>query len=296
MRLLTFDDLARLPGVQCYESAFRKATGLALKLLPPESVSHAARLKEGQNPFCSLMGEVPAGCAACVEVEARMQRDTARRCRTQQSHCYAGLTVVAVPVMVDGRHVATLVSGEVFRREPTERDFQMIVKQLGNQASPEWVRRARKAYFETPVLTAERFQAAVQLLEMFAHYVADFASRQAIASAETEPEAVTAAKRFVQAHAEESITLEQVVQEVHVSRFYFCKLFKRSTGMTLTEYIARVRVEKAKALLVDPSRRISEVVFAAGFGSVPQFNSMFKRHVGMAPTDYRASLRDAFPA
>jgi transcriptional regulator GlxA family with amidase domain len=61
--------------------------------------------------------------------------------------------------------------------------------------------------------------------------------------------------------------------------------------MTLTDYVARVRVEKAKNLLVDPSLRISEVVFAAGFGSIPRFNSLFKQHVGMAPTEYRASLR-----
>jgi transcriptional regulator GlxA family with amidase domain len=65
--------------------------------------------------------------------------------------------------------------------------------------------------------------------------------------------------------------------------------------MTLTEYVARVRVEKAKALLGDPSRRISEVVFAAGFGSIPRFNSVFKRQVGMAPTEYRASLRTQSP-
>jgi len=52
-----------------------------------------------------------------------------------------------------------------------------------------------------------------------------------------------------------------------------------------------VRVEKAKALLVDPSLRISEVVFAAGFGSIPRFNSVFKRYVGMPPTEYRATLR-----
>jgi AraC-like DNA-binding protein len=37
--------------------------------------------------------------------------------------------------------------------------------------------------------------------------------------------------------------------------------------------------------------RISEVVFAAGFGSIPRFNSLFKRHVGVAPTEYRATLR-----
>ena len=61
--------------------------------------------------------------------------------------------------------------------------------------------------------------------------------------------------------------------------------------MTLTDYITRVRLEKAKALLLDPERRISEVVYAAGFGSIPRFNSVFKRHVGMAPTEYRASLR-----
>ena len=85
---------------------------------------------------------------------------------------------------------------------------------------------------------------------MFAQYLADFASRQAIACSEAEPEAVASAKQFVQSHAEEPIKLEQVVQHVNVSRFYFCKLFKKATGMTLTEYVARVRVEKAKTLLV----------------------------------------------
>jgi len=167
----------------------------------------------------------------------------------------------------------------------------MIMKQFGNETSSDWVRRARKAYFETPVLTAERFQAVMQLLDVFAQYLAEFGSRQVIASSESEPEAVANAKRFVQAHAEEEITLEQVLRQVHVSRFYFCKLFKRVTGMTLTDYISRVRIERAKTLLVDPSRRISEVVFASGFGSIPQFNSVFKRLVGMPPTEYRASLR-----
>jgi len=59
---------------------------------------------------------------------------------------------------------------------------------------------------------------------------------------------------------------------VHVSRFHFCKIFKKSTGMTLTEYVARIRIEKAMAMIADPSLRITEVVFASGFGSIPQFN------------------------
>jgi AraC-like DNA-binding protein len=50
-------------------------------------------------------------------------------------------------------------------------------------------------------------------------------------------------------------------------------------------------VEKAKALLVNPALRISEVVYAAGFGSIPQFNFVFKRYTGMPPTEYRVTLR-----
>jgi AraC-like DNA-binding protein len=201
--------------------------------------------------------------------------------------------VVAAPVIVGGKHVATLLSGQIFRREPTERDFQMVIKMLGEELSPAWIRNARKAYFETPVLTVDCFQAAVQLVEVFAQYLADVASKHAIAQTETDPKAVANAKEFVLAHIEESITLAQVVKHVNLSRFYFCKLFKKATGLTLTDYVARVRIERAKTLLSDPSARISEVVFASGFGSIPRFNTVFKRHVGMPPTEYRATLRAA---
>jgi len=292
MKVLAFEDLARLPLVERYEVAFRKATGVTLTLVPP-GVSEGPRV--AQNSFCVLAGATPAGCAYCAEAETRVRRVAARKLSSHQIYCYAGLTVMAAPVLVAGHHAATLLSGQIFRREPTERDFQILVKMLGCGADSEWIKRARRAYFETPVLNAERFQAAVRLLEVFTQFLAEVASRQALACTETEPEAVTNAKQFVQCHVEESITLSQVVQHVKVSRFYFCKLFKKATGMTLTEYVARVRIEKAKALLSDPSRRISEVVFDAGFGSIPHFNSLFKRHVGMPPTAYRAALRSQIP-
>jgi AraC-like DNA-binding protein/ligand-binding sensor protein len=282
--------------VSYYETAFRKATGVSLKVVPPEGPGSALSFGCEQNPFCALTASTPAGCAACLETESRVSRSAARKLMPQQIYCYAGLTIVAVPVVMGGRHVATLLSGQVFRREPTQRDFQMVVKMLGGAPSAEWERKARKAYFETPVVTADAFQAIHQLLNVFAQYLADFAGRLAIAGSATEPKPVASAKEFVQCHAEEPITLAQVVEHVKVSRFYFCKLFKKATGMTLTEYVSRVRVEKAKTLLLDPSLRISEIVYAAGFGSIPRFNSVFKRHVGVPPTEYRASRRSQLSA
>jgi len=294
MKPLAFEDLARLPLVEFYEGAFRKATGVTLKVVPSEGSWQGRNFGCHDNPFCGMMLCEPTASALCLETEERARQTAARKLSAHQLYCHAGLTVVAAPVIVGGHHVATLLSGQIFRREPTERDFLMVIKRLGSNLSADWVKKARKAYFETPVLTAERFQAAVQLLEVFAQYLADSAGRLALAGLKVDPPAVASAKEFVQAHVEETISLEQVVDHVHVSRFYFCKLFKKSTGLTLTEYIARVRVEKAKALLSDPSRRISEIVFASGFGSIPRFNSVFKRHVGMPPSEYREVLRAQF--
>jgi AraC-like DNA-binding protein/ligand-binding sensor protein len=297
MKQVAFDDLVQLFAsvIKYYESAFSKATGVSLKLVPPGEPTDRLSLGESENKFCALVTRTLEGCRGCLETQRRAQRGVASRLVSQQVSCFAGLTDVAVPVVVGGQQVATLMSGQVFRRQPTERDFLMVIKMLKGERNGPWEKKVRQAYFETPVVTADRFEAIIHLLNVFAQYLADHASRHAIASCPDEPHAISNAKDFVQSHVEEAITLALVVEHVHMSRFYFCKLFKKVTGMTLTEYVARVRVEKAKSLLTNQSMRVSEVVYAAGFGSIPRFNSVFKRYVGMPPTEYRATLRSPLP-
>lgn len=295
MDQIKFDDLVRLPVLPQYENSYRKVTGMTLKLVAPVEFNQRQNFGEFENLFCSLVTRTPAGCAACLECQRHAQRSAGKKLVSQQISCFAGLTDIAVPVLANGRHVATLMSGQVFRRPPTERDFQLVMNMLKADQDAEWEKRIRKAYFETPVITSDRLQAMVELLNVFAQFLSDYASRQAISMSAAEPKPVASAKQFVLAHAEEPITLAQVIRHVNVNRFYFCRLFKKATGMTLTEYVARVRVEKAKTLLVNPSLRISEIVFAAGFGSIPQFNSVFKRIAGMPATEYRETLRSQLP-
>jgi AraC-like DNA-binding protein len=295
MNPITFADLVRWPVIQSYGNSYRKVTGMSLKMVPPIESRTRLCFGEFENPFCSLVTQTPAGCEACLECGRRAQRSAGKKLVAQQISCFAGLTDIAVPVVVNGRHAATLISGQVFRRPATERDFQMVMKMLQTAPDADWEKRTRKAYFETAVVTPDRFQAMVHLLNVFAQYLADYASRHAISASADEPKPVASAKQFVLTHAEEPINLAQVVRHVNVNRFYFCRLFKKATNMTLTEYVARVRVEKAKTLLGNPALRISEIVFAAGFGSIPQFNSVFKRIAGMPATEYRETLRSQLP-
>jgi AraC-like DNA-binding protein len=84
-----------------------------------------------------------------------------------------------------------------------------------------------------------------------------------------------------------------VAKAVNTSTFHFCKIFKKATGLNFTEYVSRVRVEKARNLLLNPNLRISEIAYEVGFQSLTHFNRVFKKITGQSPTDYRGQLAPA---
>jgi AraC-like DNA-binding protein len=86
------------------------------------------------------------------------------------------------------------------------------------------------------------------------------------------------------------MSLAAVARVVNMSATYFSEKFKEMTGINFVDYVARTRVEKARNLLLNPNRRVSEVAFEVGFQSLSQFNRAFKKVVGEAPRVYRAKL------
>jgi AraC-like DNA-binding protein len=81
-----------------------------------------------------------------------------------------------------------------------------------------------------------------------------------------------------------------VARALNISPYYLCKVFKRGTGLTFTAYLAYIRIESAKRIMLDVNKRISEAAFAAGFQSLSQFNRVFRRIAGEAPSRYRNRL------
>jgi AraC-like DNA-binding protein len=71
-------------------------------------------------------------------------------------------------------------------------------------------------------------------------------------------------------------------------------MFKKATGLTFTDYMGRVRVEKAKTLLLNPHLRVSEIAYTVGFQSLTHFNRVFRDLTGESPSHFRdkGSLRE----
>ena len=106
----------------------------------------------------------------------------------------------------------------------------------------------------------------------------------------TEPQAVTRAKQFILENQGEDLSLGQVAKAVNTSTFYFCKMFKKATGLNFTDYVSRLRIEKAKNLLLNRNLRVSEIAYEVGFQSLTHFNRVFKKIMGQSPTEYRDQL------
>ena len=120
------------------------------------------------------------------------------------------------------------------------------------------------------------------------------ANQIALHEAESESPLVRRARAYIAGHHEDPVSLEEIAKAMHVSTFYFCKMFKKATGLTFTDYLGRVRVEKAKTLLLNPHLRVSEIAYTVGFQSLTHFNRVFRKLTGESPSHFRddGSLRE----
>ena len=287
-----YDALQRSTFAREYENAFHQATGLSIELVP--SGEPFSLFQENDNPFCSLMAQFRGSCAACQQVHMDLQQRIAENLEPRVIRCFAGLVEFAVPIVVGGQHVATLLGGQVFQRKPTKAQFARLSRQLRAWEMRHDLREVETAFLQTPVISRKRFQASVQLLMIFARLLAQDSNRDLLSARVHERPCITSARHFIIAHASERLRLRDVAEHVHVSMHYLCKAFKKATGIGFSEFLARVRVETAKNSLADPVLPINQVASQAGFGSLSQFNRAFHRYVGCSPSAYRASLLQAY--
>jgi LacI family transcriptional regulator len=94
---------------------------------------------------------------------------------------------------------------------------------------------------------------------------------------------------FIQEHACEDITVNDVVRDQAVSRRTLENRFKRDVGRTLLKQIHHVRFENAKRLLIETGLRITDIAPQCGYPDHCRFSTEFGKHVGMTPSAYRAA-------
>lgn len=271
-----------------YEKAFRDTTGLPITLRALEAFDLPHHNDPKENPFCALMASTNHTCSACLQLQRKVEQEA--RLEPKTLKCFAGMCDSAVPVRVGENLVAFLQTGQILLHKPTKKEFTQATRQILKWGTEVDLKRLEEAYFQTRVLTKQQYESILRLLTIFAQHLSTLSTQLIVKEQQAESPVITKARTYISDHQEEDLSLNSVAQAVNMSAFYFCKTFKKSTGMTFTEYLARVRIEKVKNLLLNPHKRISEAAFEAGFQSLSQFNRVFRKVAGESPTTYRERI------
>ena len=272
-----------------YRQAFEAATGLPLVLREAESFRTPLQGSKRINPFCATMTQNNKTCAACLQLQQRVEQCATQESKTLQG--YAGLTESAVPVRVGSQVLGYLQTGQVFLRAPSKKQFRQLIQAgLPGSETGSGRRALESAYFKTRVVTRGQYDAIIQLLAVFAGQLATVSNQLLITEATIDSIVIMKGRAFIVDHQDEALCLGDVARAVNMSTSHFCKIFKKATGLSFTEYLARARIESVKQMLLNAHTRVSEAGFAAGFQSLSQFNRVFLRIAGEAPSIYRERI------
>jgi AraC-like DNA-binding protein/ligand-binding sensor protein len=271
--------------VRRQQVSFSCATGLPLTLLPASD--NGAPGIPLSSLFCveGCMG--PGSGELCEERLLAAERQATRTGHAEHCQCPAGLVKLVTPVIIGGHHVGNLLAGPFSLGALDARKVRQLTGELKKSGLKPRMTHLRASWQGSPALSTEKLRALETLLEMFAQYLAECGQRLLLDEAGQQSPLLQKIEAQFAEQGDHALTVRELADRLHVSPCHFCKLFKKQTGLTFTEYRTELRVEAAKRLLLNRHLRVSEIAFEAGFDSIPYFNRVFRRLVGCSPTQFR---------
>src|SRR5579862_5801390 len=187
---------------QEYERAFNEATGMPVALRPVETWQLPHHGKRNEGPFCSLISQKSRACASCLSMQETLSEMSIEEAHTLG--CPNGLCDTAVPVRLGDRLIGYLQTGQVFRKKPTESQFERAARQVAQWGVDVSVETLREAYFATRVVPTRQHEAVVKLLTIFAQHLSMLSNLVIVQQDHAEPPVITRAKEYIQEHQTEN--------------------------------------------------------------------------------------------
>ncbi len=284
------ESLQATPLYRQYQQAFQKATGMSMRLRLPDSDDvPATNERDDQNPFCKeLIAKNLVSDSCCASRNAVKMRSGPEGAG---GVCFARFRISALPVFVGEMLLAYLWTGQVFGEGVRAEGFGTVEAKLRRAgAGEEEIDHLRTLWVATPEVPEERYDSIVTLLRVFARQLGDTALALLVKGTPQEPDAIRRGRGYVRDNLGERITLDEVARHAGLSPHHFSRSFRHATGITLSDYINRSRIEAARQLLLKADARVSEIAFEIGYQSLSQFNRSFLRITGRSPMEYRRQV------
>ena len=231
--------------------------------------------------FCRMIRSCEEGRSACAKCDADACAYAAKQNKTHIYRCHAGLTEAIMPLHVGKVLVGYLLFGHVFAYDSPEKGWETIEKICVRY--PVDPQKLKTTLEDMPLISHEYIRSAARVLHMTASYLV--MERMATLQEDT-----TAAKLdlYLSKHYTDPITAESLCDVLNIGRSKLFKLSQELYGCGIQQQIRKLRMEKARELLLDrPELSINDIASECGYGDYNYFISVFSRSVGMPPNLYR---------
>lgn len=176
---ITLLDVIERQTLQSLQDAFAEATGMAA--LATDATGSVTRLSNPTEFCMNLTRKSTVGCERCNKCDLQGGSDASRTGRPAVYFCHGGLVDFAAPIIVNGRHIGSLIGGQVLTEEPDDAKFRRIAAEIG--VDPD---KYVNAVHKVPIVPKSRIDAAAHLLYQMANALSDVGYQRALAQEQSE--------------------------------------------------------------------------------------------------------------
>lgn len=176
---ITLLDVIDRQTLQSLQDAFANATGMAA--LATDQTGSVTRLSNPTEFCMDLTRPSRIGCERCEKCDLQGGAEALRTGRPSVYFCHAGLVDFAVPITVNGRHIGSLIGGQVLTEEPDDEYFRKVAREIN--VDPE---KYVKAVHKVPIVSKKQIDAAADLLSQMANALSDVGYQKILAQSNSE--------------------------------------------------------------------------------------------------------------
>lgn len=250
------------------------------------------------NPYCMYIKQSPARYHHCLS----MMKKIAAKCTKCQGSfcgtCYAGVGEYVTPVLWEGRLLGAVTAG--FAEAPKGQALARIARAMEGEGEQEKA-QALELYRRHITPTAVPAQVILPALGMVASFLAMTyrMARESLGGGELtkarkaggSEEVFRQALAFLHQEYPNRITVSVLADVCHCSESYLNHLMKKRLGVSVSTYVNKLRVERAKAFLLDTNDTMLSIAMRVGFSDANYFARVFQQLIGISPSEFRRRYR-----
>ncbi len=253
---------------------FYIATGVSISVMYEDYTPIGS--KKSNNLYCRLIQSSKQGFVRCINSNRTLLDECKEKKKPIMHICHAGLVEMAVPILYNDRIIGYVMLGHI-RAEGISVDFEDRLSSI-----PTDVNLASDVFSSLPTFEDRKLRSIMNLATMFGKYVI---IENLIKPKESEN--LEHIRHYVYENIDKKLTALKIARGVHVSKSTLYNLVSVNFGCTVSEFINKVKIDKAKDLLQKTDLQVDEISQRLGFSSPAYFGKVFKRCVGISPLKYR---------